>query len=261
MHMKHCPRILTLLLPLLAAGILPVPCAASTASDKSDLILFVSSTDLPPYFINDSGHPASGILPDVLRAVAGPLGYTFKIEVLPNKRGWEMLKRGEMDVHVFAREWADQPDRFLWTDPFLDNEDVLLCSAKREFGYTRPEDLYGRAVAAMKGFVYPALEPHFGPDKITRVDTSSPDNMFKLLLLDRVDAALVNRAETQWIFRNRPDIRPELFRMAKNPFDRAWYRFVFPRGHGWESVIRQFDQRIETMKRDGSLEAILDQYR
>ena len=264
MHMRHAPAILIilLLLPLVGGG-LAAPCAALAADEpgKTDLIMFIANADVPPYFMEEPEHQGSGILVDVLKAVIEPLDYTFTIKRLPDKRGWHMLENGGVDVYASAPEWVSHPDRFLWTDPFMINEDVLLYPAESTLRYARPEDLYGRTVAGIKGFAYPALEPHFGPGKVSRLNATSPDAMLKLLLFGRADAVLVNRTEILWMFRNRKDLRPQQFRLDETPVERAYYRFLFSRNRGWEPVLEQFNRRLETMKQDGSLEAVLDQYR
>ncbi|MCJ2165765.1 MULTISPECIES: ABC transporter substrate-binding protein [unclassified Pseudodesulfovibrio] len=246
-------------------ALLAAPCAARDEADNStpekELDMFIAHADVSPYYMEVPEFQGRGILLDVLKALVEPLNYTVTVNRLPDKRGWQMLENGELSVYASAREWVAQPDKFLWTDPFMLNEDVLLFRADSILEYTKPEDLYGKTVAGIKDFVYPALEPHFGPGMITRLDTTSPDVMLKLLSFGRADAVLVNHTEILWMFRNRPEIRPELFRLEKPPFDRAWFRFLFPKGHGWEPVVEQINHRLKVMKEDGSLKAILDQYR
>jgi ABC-type amino acid transport substrate-binding protein len=63
------------------------------------------------------------------------------------------------------------------------------------------------------------------------------------------------------MLRNQKNIQAGQFRLEEMHFDSAWYRFIFPKGRGWEPVITQLNHRLEKMKTDGSLKAILDQYR
>jgi polar amino acid transport system substrate-binding protein len=143
----------------------------------------------------------------------------------------------------------------------MDNEDVLLCRAGAPLSYTGPESIFGRTVACIKGFVYPALEGHFGPGGITRMDATSPEAMLELLIRGRADAMVVNRTEIQWLLRTQKDLGAHRFRMERIPVGSALFRFLFPRGRGWEPVVGQFNRRLREMRRDGSLKAILDRYR
>ncbi|WP_319582332.1 transporter substrate-binding domain-containing protein [uncultured Pseudodesulfovibrio sp.] len=235
-------------------------CSESPAHAR-DLVLFMTNENWPPFQINDAPKGGSGVIVDVLREIASQLGLNLKMEILPERRGWDMLDHGELDIFLTAREWVQDPDRYLWTSPLMLNEDVLLFRANSTLRYTSPASLEGRSVAAMEDFVYPVLESSFKEGKITRIDCGSPYAMLKMLDLGRVDAALVNRSETLWLFRKHPELHPERFRMDETPFDSAWYRFMLPRGLGWEKDIARFNSRIEAMKQDGTLNAILDRYR
>ena len=251
---------LTALLPTLLAGTVGTALCADQAPNR-ELVMFIAYADVPPYFFDTPDSRGTGILPDVLRAVLRPLGYRFTTRQLPDKRGWEMLANGDLDVYASAREWVETPGRFLWTDPFMGSEDILLYRAESTLRYTRPEDLYGKAVAGIKGFVYPALEGHFRPDGIIRLDATSPDAMLKALTMGRADAILINHTEIQLMFRNRKDLDPAAFRIDETPMGHADFRFLFPGNPKWEPLVRQINARLETMKRDGSLEAVLDRYR
>ncbi len=234
---------------------------ANAQNSKKDITIFIPDTNWPPYLINDPQFPGQGVLIDVLKAVAEPMGYTVEIRVLPNKRGWLLLDKGRVDAHPKAMEWVQNPEKYLWTDPFMMNEDVLLYRAQSKLKYTTPEKLYGKTVTAIEEFTYPALEEHFSPKKINRVNVSSPFAMLELLDRERVDAALVNKSGAQWIFKNRPDLKPERFRMDDTPFDSAGYRYAFTRAKDWQPFIDRFNTTIKAMKKDGRLKAILDQYR
>jgi polar amino acid transport system substrate-binding protein len=256
--LKILPLSLCLLLVESAGGL---PCAAADAQKKTGLVMFIAHADVPPYYIRDPKSVNNGILMDVLRAVTEPLGYAVTAWRLPDKRGWDMLEHGGVDVYASAREWVENPDRFLWTDPFMANEDVLLCLAGKPLAYAGPESLHGMTVACIKGFVYPTLEDHFGPGGIIRMDAPSPEAMLELLVRGRADAVLVNRTEIEWILRMRRDLEPHRFRLGEPPVGTAPFRFVFPKNRGWEPLVAQFNRRLAAMRRDGSLKAILDRYR
>ncbi|MDD3313588.1 transporter substrate-binding domain-containing protein, partial [Pseudodesulfovibrio sp.] len=219
-------------LMLLAAAALP-----GLAAETRELTLFLPDTDWPPYVPKGAEGAEGGVFGELLRAIVEPLGYTVKVRFLPERRGWEMLDSGLVDVHVKAREWVEDPDKYLWSEPFLLNKDVLLYSAARPLEYTSPEALYGLSVAAIRGFLYPVFEPHFGPGRITRVDVATPYAMLGLLERNRVAAALVNRSETEWMLRHTPSIDPSRFRLDRHDFDRAQYRFLFSPRSDWRPLI------------------------
>lgn len=235
--------------------------APNALAEDKKLIMFIPDTDWPPYLIDDPQYPGGGVLVEILTTIAKPLGYTVETKRLPNKRGWVQLDNGEVHVHAKAKEWVSNPEDYLWTAPFMTNEDVLIYQADSTLNYTSPEQLYGKSVAAIDGFVYPALESHFGPGKIKRRGVASPFAMLELLSRGRVDAALVNKSETQWLFRSRPDLKPEQFRMDDKPFDLAGYRYVFTQKGNWQPFIDAFNEKLVEMKKNGELNKILNKYR
>jgi polar amino acid transport system substrate-binding protein len=237
------------------------PGVAAEVPEKRGLVMFIAYADVPPYYIGGTEDSNNGILMDVLRAVTGPLDCTVTTRRLPDKRGWDMLKHGGVDVYASAREWIENPDQFLWTDSFMVNEDVLVYRVGSPQIYSGPESLHGKTLACIKGFVYPALEGHFGPTGIIRLDAPTPEAMLELLRRGRADAALVNHTEIQWILRTRPDLEPHRFRIDPLPVDRAFFRFLFPRDRGLEPMVEQFNRRLATMRRDGSLRTIIGRYK
>lgn len=238
-----------------------LPTRVEANADDKTIIMFIPDTDWPPYLINDPRYPGGGVLLEVMRAVVTPLGYEVKTCRLPNKRGWELLNCREVDAHAKAKEWVKYPDNYQWTAPFMLHEGVLLYRSNNNLEYTKPEALYGKTLVGIKGFIYPTLEPHFGPGKIHRIDVSNPFAMLELLNLGRVDAAMVNKNETLWLFKNRPDLNPERFRLDSKPFGSAGYRYVFNNDKRWAPFIEKFNARLDEMKRNGDLDKILDQYR
>jgi len=256
-HRMRLPGLFALLatLALLLAPVLGGVCHA----EQRRVVMFIPDTDWPPYVISDPTHPEGGVLQAVFRAVAEPMGYEVEVRRLPDRRGWLQLEQGEVDVHAKAMEWVRNPDDYLWTDPFLPSETVFLYREDSDIVSATPADLHGRAVAAIKGFIYPELEAHFGPGRIERVDVASPFTMLDLLALGRVDAALVNGAETRWLMRTDP--RLDGFRLDPCSCGHADYRFVFTRDDKWKPFIEEFNRRLARMRKDGSLDALLDEYR
>lgn len=233
---------------------------SALASQHKTITLFLPNTNWPPYLIHNEQGPEGGLFAEILEKIAEPMGYNVIVKFLPDKRGWLLLDAGDVDAHVKAKEWVAEPEKYYWTDPFLLSEDVLLYSRDCQIQYDSPESLYGRHVAAIESFVYPALESHFRQKNIYRVNVSFPCTMLDLLEYERVDAAIVNRAETKWLMRFRPDLGIDRFRMDETPLGSAEYRYLFTRKQDWQPFIDDFNQALRDMKKDGRLKAIIDKY-
>lgn len=255
--------LLPLLMLLVSAGVLlsVAPDAVAENGDRT-IIMFVPDLEWPPYIINSSDGTNDGALVEIFKAVADPMGYRVDAQQYPDKRGWELLRSGGVDVHMKAKEWVKDPSEFYWSDPFMQSEDILIFRADdKELTFSKPESLLRKSIAAIEGFIYPGLEPYFQKKRMVRVDSHSPYRMLDMLAMGRVDAAVINRAETLWLFRNRPDLHPERFRMDSVSTDSAYYRYVFTKDTKWLPFIEQFNARLAAMKERGELKAILDQYK
>lgn len=237
------------------------PFTQAYATPKNgELILFMPDTNWPPYITSQEPDKPRGVLVEIISEAVKPLGYTLIIKALPDRRGWIQLDAGDVDAHAKAREWVKEPEKYLWTIPFLKSVDTLLTTADSDLEYSTPEDLKGLRVAVINSFYYPTLERYFDNGSITRIDASDPYRMIEMVDRGRADAAVVNRRETQWLFKTRPDLSPERFTIHKTPIDSAWYRFAFTRANGWEPHLPRINQKLEAMLKDGRMESILCKY-
>ncbi|MGE4292598.1 MAG: substrate-binding periplasmic protein [Desulfovibrio sp.] len=225
------------------------------------LVAFVPDTNWPPYLLGNTEDQPIGLLPDLLREVLEPLGYGVRFLHLPNKRGWVMLDSGEVDLHFKAREWVPNADDYLWSDPVFDSENVLLSSRKRPLDFDTLDDLKGLRIAVISSFVYPRLNELFTSGEAVRIPVDSPFSMLNLVDMGRVDAAVVNRSETQWLFQNRPKLHGERFVLTEKALDVSPYRFVFTKRKNWAPLMERINEQLATMKADGRLDEILQRYR
>lgn len=251
-------RVLIILVGVLVVS--SVFCGVVTA-DEQELVAFVPDTDWPPYLVESEDGELKGLFPDLLRAVVEPLGYKVRMLRLPNRRGWRMLDAGEVDLHFKAKEWVHNVDDYLWSETLFNSEDVLLYSKERTLYFDSIRDLEGLRIAVVRSFVYPELAELFTSGKAQAVQVDSPFAMLDLVALGRVDAAVVNRAETLWLFRTRPELNGDRFDLTQKAMSVFPYRFVFSRQKNWASFIEKLDTELKAMKADGRMKNLVDRYR
>ncbi|TYC53177.1 amino acid ABC transporter substrate-binding protein [Marinobacter sp. BW6] len=228
-----------------------------TSAEKPVFRFNISPNGYPPYLIVDQKNP-SGIMWDVVSAVAQRMGYTVIAEQIPRKRVDEMILQGYIDGTPRAREWADDPEQFLFTDPVVDIDEVFFVPAGSGFSYESPEDLISKTVVTHLGYRYPLLEPYFAEGKIRRFDVSRDRDMFTFVLHgDRFDAAVADRLVGKWILRNE-GLR-ESFDIASQSISHYGLRLMLRKD--WESFATNFNKELAQMKENGELDAILANYR
>jgi polar amino acid transport system substrate-binding protein len=228
-----------------------------TSQEKQVFRFNVSPNGYPPYLIVHQNQP-SGIMWDVVSVVARRLGYTVIAEQIPRKRVDQMLLEGYIDGTPRAREWADDPEQFLFTDPVVDIEEVFFVPAQSGFSYESPDDLVSKTIVTHLGYRYPLLEPYFEEGRIRRFDVSRDKDMFTFVLHgDRFDAAVADRLVGKWILRNE-GLRQH-FDITSESISNYGFRLMLRKD--WHSFANRFNEELAKMKENGELDAILANYR
>ena len=236
----------------------PSAFASQEISQEKQVFRFnVSPNGYPPYLIVHQNQP-SGIMWDVVSVVARRLGYTVIAEQIPRKRVDQMLLEGYIDGTPRAREWADDPEQFLFTDPVVDIEEVFFVPAQSGFSYESPDDLVSKTIVTHLGYRYPLLEPYFEEGRIRRFDVSRDKDMFTFVLHgDRFDAAVADRLVGKWILRNE-GLRQH-FDITSESISNYGFRLMLRKD--WHSFANRFNEELAKMKENGELDAILANYR
>ncbi|GBO85732.1 substrate-binding periplasmic protein [Marinobacter salsuginis] len=245
------------ILGILLVG-LTIPSFSVSASEEERVFRFnISPNGYPPYLIVDQNQP-SGIMWDVVSVVAKRLGYRVIAERIPRKRVDQMLLEGYIDGTPRAREWADNPEQFLFTDPVVDIEEVFFAPAQSDFSYESPDDLVSKTIVTHLGYRYPLLEPYFEEGRVRRFDVSRDKDMFTFVLHgDRFDAAVADRLVGKWILRNE-GLRQH-FDITSKGISNYGFRLMLRKD--WHSFANQFNAELAEMRENGELDAILANYR
>ena len=216
----------------------------------------------PPFIIpGQAGAPATGIMPDVLRAVAADLGYVVVEAYYPEKRGLLRLDDGGLDAWPKSEKWVPDPDRYLWTDEVLTSTDVLVYRKHSPMAYACPADLADRNICVVHGYAYPTLDPLFEEGVIQRQKAPTVLHMLRMLDRGHVEGAICNRFVAEWVLREDETLRPDDFAYSEVPVDSAPYRFAFTRARDWSGFITRFNQVLAAMRLDGRLDVILNRYK
>lgn len=232
--------------------------ASQDVSEEKQVFRFnISPNGYPPYLIVDQNQP-SGIMWDVVFEIAQRLGYEVIAEQIPRKRVDQMILEGYIDGTPRAREWAEDPEQFLFTDPVVDIEEVFFIPAGSGMSYESPEDLVSKTLVTHLGYRYPPLEPYFEEGRIRRFDVSRDKDMFTFVLHgDRFDAAVADRLVGKWILRNE-GLRQQ-FDITTKSISNYGFRLMLRKD--WQSFANRFNQELAKMKENGELDAILANYR
>ncbi|QGY40660.1 transporter substrate-binding domain-containing protein [Pseudodesulfovibrio cashew] len=249
-----------MLLPLFWSALFG-PGALSAFAEKEKIILAVPQTGWPPYVIPaDNQGGDRGIMIDIMREVTRRDGRELTLVHLPEKRALMQLREGTVDALPKAMEWVDDPESFRWTTPVTSSSDYILFRKEWRL-FTTPNAMTGLNVGTILGYTYPTLEDRFRDGSILRRNANSTESLMRMLQRGHVDVAVANKIVAEWIIRNNDDLGKDDFRFSEKPIHTAPYRFAFTKTWDCREFIKTFDREFETMRKDGSLKAILEQYR
>lgn len=228
------------------------------ASDSGREIRFnISPNGYPPYLIVDQAEP-SGIMWDVMKRVTEKLGYTLKALRIPRKRVDRMLVGGYLDATSRAREWVDNPDEFVFTDPIVAIEEVFFSPKDSDFRFQQVSDLAGTTLVTHLGYHYPALQADLDAGRIKRFDVPRDQDMFTYVLHGNgFDAAIADRLVGRWILRNQ-EMRDD-FRISERGISHYGFRIMMRKD--WQPFVDRFNQALAQLRDSGELDNILANYR
>lgn len=242
----------------LLAGVAVGLLMASTGCAAPRVLLFnVSPAGYPPYTIVHKDGSASGIMWDVLTHIASRHGIQVKAVRVPRKRVDTFILDGRLDATARAVEWTTHPERFLFTDPIINTEEVFFSLKTRPFQYAAPDSLRGQTVITHLGYEYPKIKPMFDSGAAKRFDVERDVDMFRFVLQGKSFHELIaERHVGEWIIRQHG--WKGRFTYAPTPLTRLGFPLMFNRR--WKGFVSQFNRDLRQMKKDGELAAILARY-
>ncbi|WP_461209391.1 substrate-binding periplasmic protein [Desulfocurvus sp. DL9XJH121] len=236
-----------------------VPAHSALAAEPT-LVFGCNNGGYPPYLMKtETGF--TGITYDILtRALAG-MGWKLRVALHPEIRGQALLDMDQLDARGKAKEWVHNPDDYWWSAPFLTTREMLVSRTEDALAGVSLDDLGGRSLALVHGFHYPAIHDLEVSGAVRRVNVDSVQKGLFLVYMGRADGALMDHLTLDWMVRDDPKYRRHMFFARPTPGGEVHYRLMFSKHRDWRPFIRQFDQRIEQMREDGTIGRILAAYR
>ena len=225
-----------------------------------ELVLGFPRVGYPPYLM-PQGAGQQGIMTRVLDQMAREQGYRIRIQYLPDSRTTALQLIGKLDVTPLAKEWGPGPERFLWSLPVITVADHIVQRKGEEFDINTVANLHGRSVGAMIGFQYPSFETYFTEGTITRQNTQTYSSLLKMVLLQRTDAAILDRNVALWLIRSKTELDGRHFVISEQGFDPVGYRFRFSRRDNLTAFVETLNTRLKAYLNSREFEQLMDHYR
>jgi polar amino acid transport system substrate-binding protein len=236
-------------------------CLAGAASAET---LSIRADPWCPYNCQpDSAQP--GYMIEIAQAVFGPSGYTIDYQTLNWSRALKETAEGRYTAVVGAgRQEIAQYGLVAPQNPLGKNQNCFFVNPEQGWRYTGPASLKGRSIGTIQDYSYgEALDAAFkanpGIAQTMTGDEGLRRNIEKLQA-KRLDAVLENRD----VFTYKTSLLKLQGRFKEAGCDQTPDEGVFiafsPKHPKAKTLAAQLDAGVQRMRRDGSLQRILDKY-
>ncbi len=232
--------------------------AFSSSLSAETLLVGYGTHNAAPYTISESGELDSGIIKDIMDAVAEQLVDASVVYIkVPRKRMGQHLLSAKMHIKPIANpDWELNPEAYDWSVPLFKTHDMLVIPIDRNIELERIEDLAGMRLATILGYRYPELEEMISRGQLEREDTKTLVAGLKMLQLHRVDALINTDILIKYQLRSEPFNRH--LKVVDVIFGTDDIRLMVSKQSPYK--VEQLNDAIAHLKRSGLIQKILLKY-
>lgn len=263
---RHAPRLSlsALLLAWMLGASGPVGAEEAAGVKNPVPLVLAGEDDWPPYSAAekpgaDTQRPPVGFSVDLIRAALATQGVQVQIVTVPFSRCMLYAKTGQVVGCFNATITDDNRNDYVWHQPPMFEEELSIFGrADDKSPEMRLSDLRGKRVAFTNGYTYPSEFMHDA--RIKKFSAVSDAALIRMLLSKRVDYILLNRTPAWLRIDNTAEFRGQLRRTGLISMDGFWVAFSKQHPQG-ERLAQQFSQGLTQMRKDGSYQRLVDEFR
>lgn len=210
----------------------------------------------------DQRLPQGGMISEMMQVIFQKMGYAVHIDFKPWKRGY-MEARESLYLGTFPYAKTEERLReFLYSEPLHVVHEVFYVRRDAPIRYTQDEDLTGLIVCRPLGYLLRDLQPLLDAKIITVQQPSQLENCFRMLELKRVDLVVINETVGKEVVASLYGASGHnAFKILEKPLAELTLHFIISKQHPTGSLyIQAFNQALEDLKRDGTLDAIVSKH-
>ena len=214
----------------------------------------------PPYVMPEGHSLGPGIDMEIAMTALENMGVKTTVQLVPFKRALAMLEEGQADLTTSLSFRAERDGYLLWSLPYRTDTNYIFFTRKdSDFEPKRIEDLRGRKVGVVRGFVFP---PAFADDQaIEKVEAPHIASLMGMLLEERFDALIVNSivGKHELMATGRmAEVRQAPF-ILRTPGDKGTV-MGFSKARVSRDFVDRFNEQIRKMLDDGTIDRIEAKY-
>lgn len=225
--------------------------------DAETLRVMLHTGSFPPYYFPE-GDSRTGIVQDVFNAFAEETGDNIEYVRCPFNRSLRNFETGEVDIEPMSNPAWRRGSKVLgvFSKPFAVSDSIVLFSKKKAVPLHSVDELKGKVVGVVRGYVYPVFAPYFESGEICAHELENENKLIQMLLAGRIDQALMNKDFA--LYQIKKLNMGDLLTVSK-PYDSLDMMIRFHPSK--KDAVGRFNKAIDKLLRDGTIKNIYDQYR
>lgn len=209
----------------------------------------------PPFMYQQDDQPM-GLYPLMLQAIFARLGEPLNIQAMPWKRALLRGATGELGIGGIYKN-AERLAVFDYSAPIFEERLLLYVQRERAFAFRGVEDLHGKRIGVIRGWSYTeAFDQAARTGQIDAQEGSSDEANLRKLASGRLDAVIAIELAGQRLL-SHPGL--EQLEALPQPLSINPTFLVFAKQAGQLELLQRFDQALQEMRQDGSLQRLTEQ--
>ena len=227
-----------------------------TFSNPADKIINFNMTSkgYPPFMI--VGEKPSGIMYEVLEKIASKYEYKIKTFQLPKMREIPYLESGKLDGFPQAIEWIKNQEDYIFTDIIINLENRLFFLRDKPVKYNKLKDLFDKRIGTIFGYRYPEIDKYFSEGKILRSNSYLEIELLKRVLDNKLEMVIINK--NVGLFFIKQNSWKDKITISEKHIGKVGFRILFSKK--WKDFVLFFNKELKKMKKNGSLDKIINKY-
>lgn len=228
---------------------------------QGDKIYFAEEVDWAPFTPNQEGIATEGLSYDLMTEIFSRLDIEVEIELFPQKRMLELIKKGEKDGATVISKNAQRLKYLVYTEPIFQKKGLLYFRKGNDklLNWQSYEELKGFKIGIVAGHNYgDAFNKAVEKYNLEVYPVTHIGQNFEKLIHGRIDLFLCIEATANH-YLNDSKYKDLIVPASKSYYEKGYY-IAFSKLSNARHIISKVNKVIREMKKDGSLKSIRAKY-
>jgi len=229
-------------------------------------VSFFTYHQKPPYYFPDESHKKKQEHISLYQSFIDLINkaqsnYRISLKFVPRVRLENDLNSHDLDgaiIGVHPIWFKDKAKlKYLWSEPFMEDKDVIVVKSGKEFPYVSPSDLEGRTLSLSRGQYYWGVTERISEGKIKEYPTDSELQNLSMVAYNRADATIISELTATYFFNH--EFSHLWFSVLDKPHDQFTRKVLFPKY--LSNIFSSLNPTIEKVSNSQEWKTILDSWK